>query len=66
MEKCENLLEEICQTAVKAAKASNYTNAGTVEFLIDKDYKYYSMEINTRVQVEHTVTEMVTATLMRK
>jgi acetyl-CoA carboxylase biotin carboxylase subunit len=54
------LLERICQTAVKAAKASNYTNAGTVEFLIDKDWNYYFMEINTRVQVEHTVTEMIT------
>jgi len=56
----KELLEEICQTAVKAARASNYTNAGTVEFLIDKDYKFYFMEINTRVQVEHTVTEMIT------
>jgi len=54
------LLQEICDTAVKAAKAANYLNAGTVEFLIDKDYKYYFMEINTRVQVEHTVTEMIT------
>lgn len=54
------LLDEICQTAVRAAKAANYLNAGTVEFLIDQDYKYYFMEINTRVQVEHTVTEMIT------
>ncbi|WP_419174994.1 acetyl-CoA carboxylase biotin carboxylase subunit [Desulfosediminicola sp.] len=54
------LLEKICQTAVKAAKAANYLNAGTVEFLIDKDFNYYFMEINTRIQVEHTVTEMVT------
>ena len=54
------LLEEICDTAVKAAKAANYLNAGTVEFLIDKDENYYFMEINTRVQVEHTVTEMIT------
>ncbi len=54
------LLDEICETAVKAAKASNYSNAGTVEFLIDHDYNYYFMEINTRVQVEHTVTEMIT------
>ncbi len=56
----QNLLDEICKTAVKAAEAANYFNAGTVEFLIDKDYNYYFMEINTRVQVEHTVTEMVT------
>ncbi len=54
------LLDTICETAVKAAKASNYFNAGTVEFLIDKDFNYYFMEINTRVQVEHTVTEMIT------
>lgn len=54
------LLEEICQTAVRAAKAASYFNAGTVEFLIDKDFNYYFMEINTRIQVEHTVTEMIT------
>jgi len=54
------LLDTICETAVKAAKAANYLNAGTVEFLIDKDLNYYFMEINTRVQVEHTVTEMIT------
>jgi acetyl-CoA carboxylase biotin carboxylase subunit len=54
------IIDSICETAVKAAKASNYTNAGTVEFLVDKDLSYYFMEINTRVQVEHTVTEMVT------
>jgi pyruvate carboxylase len=54
------LLDTICETAVKAAKASSYFNAGTVEFLIDKDFNYYFMEINTRVQVEHTVTEMIT------
>ncbi len=54
------LAEEICQTAIKAAKASNYFNAGTVEFLLDSDNNYYFMEINTRLQVEHTVTEMIT------
>lgn len=53
------LADEICQTAVKAAKAANYTNAGTVEFLLDSDKNYYFMEINTRLQVEHTVTEMI-------
>jgi pyruvate carboxylase subunit A len=58
--KDQALVDEICDTAVKAAKASNYFNAGTVEFLIDKDMSYYFMEINTRVQVEHTVSEMVT------
>ena len=53
------LSEEICQTAVKAAKAAGYTNAGTVEFLLDSENNYYFMEINTRLQVEHTVTEMI-------
>ncbi len=60
MIKNQTLLDDICKTAVKAAKAANYVNAGTVEFLIDKDFNYYFMEINTRVQVEHTVTEMIT------
>jgi pyruvate carboxylase len=54
------LVDRICDTAVKAAKAANYFNAGTVEFLVDKDMNFYFMEINTRVQVEHTVSEMVT------
>lgn len=54
------LREEICRTAVDAAKAAGYFNAGTVEFLLDDDDKYYFMEINTRLQVEHTVTEMIT------
>ncbi len=58
--KDKNLLDNICQTAVKAAKAANYTNAGTVEFLVDDKMNFYFMEINTRVQVEHTVTEMIT------
>ncbi len=48
------------ENAVKAAKAFNYSNAGTIEFIYDKDGKIYFMEINTRVQVEHPVTEMVT------
>jgi acetyl-CoA carboxylase biotin carboxylase subunit len=56
----QELLDEICATAVRAARAANYLNAGTVEFLIDRDQRYYFMEINTRVQVEHTVTEMIT------
>jgi acetyl-CoA carboxylase biotin carboxylase subunit len=55
-----SILDSICETATKAAKAANYCNAGTVEFLVDKDMNYYFMEINTRIQVEHTVTEMVT------
>jgi acetyl-CoA carboxylase biotin carboxylase subunit len=60
MIKNQQLLDEICETAVRAAKAANYRNAGTVEFLLDRDLNYYFMEINTRVQVEHTVTEMIT------
>lgn len=47
-------------TAIKAAKAVGYTNAGTVEFLLDKNNNFYFIEINTRIQVEHGVTELVT------
>jgi len=50
----------VCDMAVKAAKAVNYENAGTVEFLLDSDDKFYFMEMNTRLQVEHTITEQVT------
>ncbi len=52
--------ERICQEAVRAAKASKYVNAGTVEFLLDAEDNYYFLEVNTRIQVEHTVTEMIT------
>lgn len=62
---CEVLSEatraKICESAVKAAKAAGYENAGTIEFLYDEDSdKYYFMEMNTRVQVEHPITEMIT------
>lgn len=50
----------ICEDAVKLAKAVNYRSAGTVEFLLDKEGNHYFIEMNTRVQVEHTVTELVT------
>ena len=50
---------ELMATAARAAKASGYVNAGTVEFLMDKDKNFYFMEMNTRSQVEHGITEMV-------
>ena len=56
----EKTRKEMMIAAVKAAKAVNYVNAGTVEFLLDMDNNFYFMEMNTRLQVEHTVTEMVT------
>ena len=48
------------EAAIKAVKASKYTNAGTIEFLVDKNKNFYFMEMNTRIQVEHPITEMVT------
>jgi acetyl-CoA carboxylase biotin carboxylase subunit len=48
------------ETAVAAAKAVSYSSTGTVEFIVDKDLNYYFLEMNTRIQVEHPVTEMVT------
>jgi acetyl-CoA carboxylase, biotin carboxylase subunit len=56
----EELRAKIGTLAVKAAQAVDYTNAGTIEFLVDKDENYYFLEMNTRLQVEHPVTEMVT------
>ena len=56
----ENLRKKICTDAVKIAKHVGYVNAGTLEFLVDENENYYFIEMNPRVQVEHTVTEMIT------
>jgi acetyl-CoA carboxylase biotin carboxylase subunit len=56
----EELRSRMGQVAVRAAQSVGYINAGTIEFLVDKDKNFYFLEMNTRLQVEHTVTEMVT------
>ena len=56
----DDLRERITAAAVAAGKAVGYTNAGTVEFLVGPDREFYFMEMNTRLQVEHPVTEMIT------
>jgi acetyl-CoA carboxylase, biotin carboxylase subunit len=56
----EDFRQQIGAVAVRAAQAVNYVNAGTIEFLVDKDKHFYFLEMNTRLQVEHPVTEMVT------
>ena len=56
----EELRRKMGETAVRAAKAAGYVNAGTIEFLLEKSGKYYFMEMNTRIQVEHPVTEWIT------
>ncbi len=55
----EKIREKLGKTAVKAAKAVKYEGVGTVEFLLDKDNNFYFMEMNTRLQVEHGITEMI-------
>lgn len=56
----ESQREVICSDALKIARAVNYRNAGTVEFLVDSNGQHYFIEMNPRIQVEHTITEMVT------
>ncbi len=56
----DELRRKMGETAVRAAKAVGYENAGTIEFLLDKNRNFYFMEMNTRIQVEHPVTELVT------
>ncbi len=54
------LRHHMAEAAIRAAKGVNYTNAGTVEFMVDKSRRFYFLEMNTRIQVEHPITEMVT------
>ncbi|MCB0101756.1 MAG: acetyl-CoA carboxylase biotin carboxylase subunit [Anaerolineales bacterium] len=56
----EDLRKKMGDVAVKAAQAVDYVNAGTIEFLVDKDKNFYFLEMNTRLQVEHPITELVT------
>lgn len=62
----KKLREKMGEAAVKAAKAVGYTNAGTVEFMVDGDLNFYFMEMNTRLQVEHPITEMTTGVDLAK
>ena len=56
----EKTREELCKAAIRVVKQTDYAGAGTVEFLLDKNNNFYFIEVNTRIQVEHPVTEMVT------
>ena len=56
----ERKRQELCQAAIRIVKEADYYSAATVEFLLDADQNFYFIEVNTRIQVEHTITEMVT------
>jgi acetyl-CoA carboxylase biotin carboxylase subunit len=56
----EKSRQDMCQAAVRIIKHANYTNAGTVEFIVDQNNQFYFIEVNARIQVEHPVSEMVT------
>lgn len=56
----EKIREELCRSALRLIQEANYHNAATVEFLLDRDRNFYFIEVNTRIQVEHPVTELVT------
>ncbi len=56
----KSVREDICKSAVRLIKTCGYYNAGTVEFIVDKEHQFYFIEVNARIQVEHPVTEMVT------
>src|SRR5207249_3735262 len=56
----EDVRQKICESAVRLAKEAGYYNAGTCEFLLDRDNNFYFIEVNARIQVEHPVTELVT------
>jgi acetyl-CoA carboxylase, biotin carboxylase subunit len=58
----QSIREDICKSAVRLAQAAGYNNAGTAEFLVDQDHRFYFIEVNARIQVEHPVTELVTGT----
>ncbi|MGO1580679.1 MAG: acetyl-CoA carboxylase biotin carboxylase subunit [Peptoniphilaceae bacterium] len=56
----QKVRDELRENSIKAVKACNYENAGTIEYIMDKDNNFYFIEMNTRIQVEHPVTEMIT------
>ena len=58
----EEVRQDMCAAAVRLVKTSGYYNAGTVEFIVDKNFDYYFIEVNARIQVEHPVSELVTNT----